>query len=428
MIAACASRRAISASSLPSTYSGRTLIVAGRAYAARPRASRRRRLRLNVLLLRRSRSELWGAVARRRELLRPEVDEEEVDAAAARHGPEPRVNVVILLALVAPQVAAFGYLVIAFAAVVRARGDEEPASRRRPRGVLPPVEGRRARFGRRAMLGIRRAGEHGGMDAAHRPLIAVTTSEMRSAAVDVPRPPRRDPPRREMALGMRYLEAIERAGGMPVVVPPLRRERDRGAAPTAWTGVCLSGGPDIDPGAYGAEPDPELGPTEPALDAFELALARAADARGMPILGICRGAQLLNVARGGTLHQHLPDAVAARRSSTARPPRRRRRRTHVDVQPGSRLAARPRGDRAAASTPSTTRPRATSGRACAPSPGRPTGRSRPSRPPTGRFALGVQWHAECARPGARSTTPSSGPSSRPAAACRGGTLASVALT
>ena len=77
--AACASRRAISASSLPSTYCGRTLIVAGRAYAARPRASRRRRLRLNVLLLRRSRSELWGAVARRRELLRPEVDEEEVE-------------------------------------------------------------------------------------------------------------------------------------------------------------------------------------------------------------------------------------------------------------------------------------------------------------------------------------------------------------
>ena len=126
----------------------------------------------------------------------------------------------ILLALVAPQVAAFGYLVIAFAAVVRARGDEEPASRRRPRGVLPPVEGRRARFGRRAMLGIRRAGEHGGMDAAHRPLIAVTTSEMRSAAVDVPTA-EADPPRREMALGMRYLEALERAGGLPVVVPPL---------------------------------------------------------------------------------------------------------------------------------------------------------------------------------------------------------------
>src|SRR5437763_1763484 len=71
-------------------------------------------------------------------------------------------------------------------------------------------------------------------------------------------------------------------------------------------GICLSGGPDIHPSAYGHEPVDELGPTEPALDAFELALARAADRRGLPILGICRGAQLLNVARGGTLRQHLP--------------------------------------------------------------------------------------------------------------------------
>jgi putative glutamine amidotransferase len=70
-------------------------------------------------------------------------------------------------------------------------------------------------------------------------------------------------------------------------------------------GVCLSGGPDLDPAAYHARPHPRLGPTEPALDAFELALARAADHAGMPLLGICRGAQALNVARGGTLHQHV---------------------------------------------------------------------------------------------------------------------------
>ncbi len=73
--------------------------------------------------------------------------------------------------------------------------------------------------------------------------------------------------------------------------------------------MCLPGGPDIQPSAYGAEPHPELGATEPRVDAVELALVRAADRRKLPILGICRGMQLLNVARGGTLHQHLPDVV-----------------------------------------------------------------------------------------------------------------------
>jgi putative glutamine amidotransferase len=70
-------------------------------------------------------------------------------------------------------------------------------------------------------------------------------------------------------------------------------------------GVCLSGGPDLDPATYGAEPDPRLGPTWPDLDAYELALARRADAPNVPLLAICRGMQTLNVARGGTLHQHV---------------------------------------------------------------------------------------------------------------------------
>jgi putative glutamine amidotransferase len=72
-------------------------------------------------------------------------------------------------------------------------------------------------------------------------------------------------------------------------------------------GLCLSGGPDLDPAAYGApERHAQLGPTEPSLDAFELNLARLALDRGLPILAICRGAQALNVACGGTLHQHIP--------------------------------------------------------------------------------------------------------------------------
>src|SRR3954447_25495670 len=137
-----------------------------------------------------------------------------------------------------------------------------------------------------------------------RPLVGVTTSEVRRA--ERARPLREgEPPQHEMALGMPYVRALARAGAIPIVLPPLPVE----AVPdllAPLSGVCLSGGPDLDPAAYGAAPAPELGPTEPSLDVFELEVARKADAAGLPIFGICRGAQALNVARGGTLHQHLP--------------------------------------------------------------------------------------------------------------------------
>jgi putative glutamine amidotransferase len=138
-----------------------------------------------------------------------------------------------------------------------------------------------------------------------RPLIAVTTSEVRTAETVSPTP-QGEPPQHEMALGLKYLKALELAGALPVVVPPMSADLvdpllDR------FDGVCLSGGPDLDPKAYGERRHASTGPVESELDVFELALARAADARRMPILAICRGMQLLNVARGGSLHQHLPD-------------------------------------------------------------------------------------------------------------------------
>jgi putative glutamine amidotransferase len=139
---------------------------------------------------------------------------------------------------------------------------------------------------------------------ADRPLVGVTTSEVRRAERTQPLP-EGEPPQHEMALGMPYVRALARAGAVPVVLPPLR-VGDVPAQLACLQAVCLSGGPDLDPSKYGAAPAPELGPVEPALDEFELAVARAADASGLPILGICRGAQALNVARGGTLHQHLP--------------------------------------------------------------------------------------------------------------------------
>jgi putative glutamine amidotransferase len=162
-----------------------------------------------------------------------------------------------------------------------------------------------------------------------RPLIGVTTSELRSSGMSTLRR-QGEPAHPEMALGMTYLQSIERAGGVPVVLPPCVSDLD--SLISRLDGVCLSGGPDLDPAAYGdRERHAELGPTEPSLDAFELALAREALRRGMPLLGICRGSQALNVACGGTLHQHLP---GHRQSEPGTQP------THeVEVLPGTRLAA-----------------------------------------------------------------------------------------
>jgi putative glutamine amidotransferase len=143
-----------------------------------------------------------------------------------------------------------------------------------------------------------------------RPLIAVTTSEVREAKAVTPTQ-HGEPPQLEMALGLKYLRAIESAGGIPVVLPPLHPDC-LDSLLTRVAGVCLSGGPDLDPESYGERRHARTGPTESQLDEFELALAQAADAHRLPILAICRGMQLLNVARGGTLHQHLPDVVGER--------------------------------------------------------------------------------------------------------------------
>ena len=136
---------------------------------------------------------------------------------------------------------------------------------------------------------------------------------------------------------MTYVQAIEAAGGIPVVVPPLA-DRDVPRMLARLDGLVLSGGPDLAPAAYGASPHVQLGVTEPQLDGFEYAMAREAARLGLPILGICRGAQTLNVARGGTLHQHVPevvgDTITHRQTEDGRMP------THpVVVAPGSTLAA-----------------------------------------------------------------------------------------
>ena len=141
-------------------------------------------------------------------------------------------------------------------------------------------------------------------DVGMRPLIGVTTSELRPSRLATTRR-HGEPAHPEMALGMTYLRTLDAAGAIPVVLPPVGTDH---LAPLIerLDGICLSGGPDLDPAAYGAdERHTELGPTEPSLDAFESSLVRLALMRNMPILAICRGSQALNVACGGTLHQHV---------------------------------------------------------------------------------------------------------------------------
>jgi putative glutamine amidotransferase len=110
---------------------------------------------------------------------------------------------------------------------------------------------------------------------------------------------------------MRYVRAVQRAGGRPVLLPPDLEDAENpsGVLDLLDALVVTGGAGDIDPALYGEEPHPETGPVQEERDAYELALVRGALVRELPILGICRGMQVLNVAYGGTIEQHLPDAL-----------------------------------------------------------------------------------------------------------------------
>jgi putative glutamine amidotransferase len=139
-------------------------------------------------------------------------------------------------------------------------------------------------------------------------------------------------------LSLNYARSLEGAGLVPLVVPPLTDPTHAGAILDSAGGLLLTGGEDVDPQLYGAASHPKLGEINRQRDATELALFEAARDRRMPVLAICRGIQILNVAHGGTLYQDLPSEhpSAVRHDQ----PRDANARTHdVTITPGSRLAA-----------------------------------------------------------------------------------------
>lgn len=119
-----------------------------------------------------------------------------------------------------------------------------------------------------------------------------------------------------------YLRAIEAAGGIPALIHLTRDEAVIDAHYQRCHALLLAGGEDVHPSRYGAAPHPRIGATNPLQDDVEIALARRAAADGKPILGVCRGLQMLNVALGGTLYQdissELPDALDHEESTKQR--------------------------------------------------------------------------------------------------------------
>ena len=148
---------------------------------------------------------------------------------------------------------------------------------------------------------------------------------------------------REAALVPRvYLDAVAAAGGTPLLLPPV------GTDPSVLEildGLVIAGGCDVDPASYAATPHPETVDTRPGRDDHETVLIRAALDQDLPLLAICRGLQMLNVALGGTLHQHLPEIVA---HDEHRPQPAVFGTTEVKIEPGT-LTARILGDSATGS-------------------------------------------------------------------------------
>jgi putative glutamine amidotransferase len=183
------------------------------------------------------------------------------------------------------------------------------------------------------------------------------------------------------------VQAVEQAGGRPVLIPP----SEDGVAETlaAVDGLVFSGGSDLDPDLYDDEPHEATAGVMPERDRAELALLEAALARDMPVLAVCRGSQVLNVARGGDLVQHLPDVVGDDKHKHTPG-------TFADhdvtLEPGTRLAEL-LGDRAAVKSHHH-QGFGRVGRGLRVAAHAEDGTVEAVEDPSHRFALGVLWHPE----------------------------------
>jgi putative glutamine amidotransferase len=214
---------------------------------------------------------------------------------------------------------------------------------------------------------------------AKQPLIGITTyaEQARWGVWDSP----------AALIPLAYVRAIEKAGGRPLLVPPSEEAIEETL--DALDGLLLSGGSDIDPELYGAEAHPETNGVRPERDRAEIALLRAALERDMPVLAVCRGSQVLNVAQGGDIVQHLPEVVGHEQHK------------HtpsvfgdhdVDLVPGTRLQ-RLLGDRAPVKSHHH-QGYGSLGEGLQEAARADDGTIEAIEDPSRRFALGVLWHPE----------------------------------
>lgn len=198
-------------------------------------------------------------------------------------------------------------------------------------------------------------------------------------------------------MNQRYYHAVADAGGVPWMVPLLARDPETlRHIYERLDGVMLAGGVDMDPATFGEAPHPALGNIDPDRDAVELALARWALADGKPLLGLCRGLQVMNVASGGSLHQDLASQVPAAIKHDYFPTAGYERdylAHEVTLAPGSRLA----GVLGAARVPVNSMHHQgvhRIGAGLVPVARAPDGLIEALERPNGAFAIGVQWHPE----------------------------------
>jgi putative glutamine amidotransferase len=237
--------------------------------------------------------------------------------------------------------------------------------------------------------------DHESISSARPPLIGVVTHELRADPAPAWAPSagrsKRDLAPARLALRLTYTQALQEAGAIAVVLPAHGFIDDIEPLLERLDGLLFSGGPDLDPATYGRERHPLLGPdVDRRSDEYELALLRAATARDLPMLAICRGMQALNVSRGGTLHQHLPDRTRLEHRQAVEPfaPAHT-----VAISRGSLLHWLTGSDGAAVNSfHHQAADRIGAGlEVCARA---PDGTVEALWDPAATFCLGVQWHAE----------------------------------